>query len=222
MKIIELPDDERPREKLIARGAWFLSDAEVLAVLLGSGRSGRNAVETACVWLRNSGGLRELLEAPRGTHAIGTATWCRLHAAVELGRRCLNHHVDGTTDTPLTTPEMASRFFKSQLAGYPFEIFACLFLDNRHRIVSFEKMFSGTVAGASVHPREVVRRCVELNAAAVIFVHNHPSGQPEPSAADQAITARLRESLDLIEVRVLDHFIVGDGTPISMARRGML
>lgn len=226
MRIIELPGEERPREKLLARGAAQLSDAELLALFLGSGRSGRNAVEIAHVWLRVAGGVCDLLDAPRSTRptgdgpSMGVVTWCRLQAGLELGKRYLNQRMRQTP--ALGNADAASHYLRSQLSSYPFEVFACLFLDNRHRVIGFEKLFQGTVAAASVHPREVVRRCLALNAAAVIFAHNHPSGESEPSHADRSITLRLREALDLVDVRVLDHFVIGRGTPVSLAYRGLI
>lgn len=226
MRIIELPGEERPREKLLERGAPQLSDAELLAVFLGSGHAGRNAVEVARAWLRAAGGVCDLLDAPRSTRptgdgpTIGLVTWCRLQAGLELGKRYLNERM--RRSTALGDADAAAHYLRSQLSSYPFEVFACLFLDNRHRVIGFEKLFQGTVAAANVHPREVVRRCLALNAAAVIFAHNHPSGESEPSAADRAITLRLRDVLDLIDVRVLDHFVIGRGAPVSLARRGLI
>lgn len=120
----------------------------------------------------------------------------------------------------LTDPAASARYLKARLAAYPYEVFACLFLDNRHRVIAFEELFRGSIDGCSVHPREVIRRCLHHNAAAVIFSHNHPSGVSEPSAADRAITQRLKEALDYIDVRVLDHLVVGAGEPTSLALRG--
>ena len=122
----------------------------------------------------------------------------------------------------LTDPSASARYLKARLASYPYEVFACLFLDNRHRVLAFEEMFRGTIDGAAVHPREVMRSCIKHNAAAVIFAHNHPSGVSEPSAADRAITQRLKEALDLIDVRCLDHFVIGSGAPTSLAQRGWM
>ena len=122
----------------------------------------------------------------------------------------------------LSDPSISARYLKAKLAVYPYEVFAVVFLDNRHRVIACEEMFRGTIDGASVHPREVVRSCIKHNAAAVIFAHNHPSGNPEPSAADRAITQRLKEALELIDVRVLDHFVIGSGTPTSLAQRGWI
>ena len=122
----------------------------------------------------------------------------------------------------LTDPAASARYLKARLASYPYEVFACLFLDNRHRVIAFEELFRGSIDGCSVHPREVIRSCIKHNAAAVILAYNHPSGVAEPSAADRSITLRLREALEFIDVRVLDHLIVGSGTPTSMAQRGLL
>lgn len=220
MSIRDWPDDERPREKLLARGAGILSDAELLAVFLGSGRRGQTAVDLARSLLAGAGGLKALLDAPQGEPGIGKVAWCRLCAALELGKRYLDAELrSGET---LTDPSASARYLKSRLAGYPYEVFGCLFLDNRHRVIEFEELFRGSIDGASVHPREVVRRCISHNAAAVIFAHNHPSGVAEPSAADRAITLRLREALELIDVRLLDHFVIGSGTPISLAQRGWI
>lgn len=146
--------------------------------------------------------------------------WCRLQAALELGRRYLDSELQEIPS--LTDPASSARYLKSRLAAYPYEVFACLFLDNRHRVIAFEELFRGTIDGASVHPREVVRHCLAHNAAAVILAHNHPSGVSEPSAADRAITLRLRDALALIDVRVLDHFVIGDGVPSSLAQRGWI
>ncbi|MFO1507164.1 MAG: DNA repair protein RadC [Lysobacterales bacterium] len=219
MTIRDWPDDERPREKLLSRGGGALSDAELLAVFLGSGRRGQSAVDVARGLLTATGGLRPLLDAPRAD-GVGTVAWCRLQAALELGRRYLDAEL--RRSEALTDPAASARFLKARLAGYPYEVFACLFLDNRHRMLAFEELFRGTLDGASVYPREVVRRCIAHNAAAVIFAHNHPSGVAEPSAADRAITQRLRAALDVIEVRVLDHFVVGADAPTSFAARGWL
>ncbi|HEU4663229.1 MAG TPA: DNA repair protein RadC [Dokdonella sp.] len=220
MSIRDWPDGERPREKLLAHGAGVLSDAELLAVFLGSGRRGRNAVDLARDLLAAAGGLKPLLDAPRSQSAVGVVAWCRLAAALETGRRYLDAEL--RRGEALTDPSASARYLKARLAGYPYEVFACLFLDNRHRVIAFEELFRGSIDGASVHPREVVRRCLVHNAAAVIVAHNHPSGVAEPSAADRAITVRLREALELVDVRLLDHFVVGQGAPTSLAQRGWL
>ena len=219
MSIRNWPDSERPREKLLALGGAKLSDAELIAVFLGSGRRGQNAVEFGRTLLVGAGGLKALLDTPR-EHLVGKVAWCRLLAALELGRRYLDAQVKNVN--ALADPVASARYLKARLGAYPYEVFACLFLDNRHRVLAFEELFRGSIHGANVHPREVVRRCLVHNAAAVIFAHNHPSGVSEPSQADRAVTLRLRDALGLIEVRVLDHFVVGDGMPASLAERGWL
>ena len=219
MSIRHWPDDERPREKLLARGGDALSDAELLAVFIGSGRRGQSAVDLGRTLLADAGGLKALLDRSRDC-GIGAVASCRLLAALELGRRYLDAEVKGLAG--LTDPAASARYLKSRLCGYPYEVFACLFLDSRHRVIAFEELFRGSLDGASVHPREVVRRCLAHNAAAVILAHNHPSGVAEPSHDDRTITLRLRDTLGLIDVRVLDHIVVGDGPPISLADRGWL
>lgn len=219
MNLRDWPAAERPREKLLARGATALSDAELLAVFLGSGRQGRNAVELGLTLLAAAGGLRPLLDA-RPRPAIGTVAWCRLQGALEIGRRYLD--ADLRERDALQDPITSGRYLKARLAGYPYEVFACLFLDARHRVIAFEELFRGSIDGAEVHPREVVRRCLAHNAAAAILAHNHPSGVAEPSSQDRAITQRLREALALIDVRLLDHFVIGDGMPTSLAQRGWI
>lgn len=218
MSIREWPDGERPREKLLARGATALSDAELLAVVLGSGRRGMDAVQFGRSLLAKHNGIKPLLDTPGARGDLGPVAWCRLQAGLELGRRYLESEM--AVGSGLEDPAHCARYLKSQLYRYPYEVFACLFLDNRHRVLGFEELFRGSVANAEVHPREVVRRCLVHNAAAVIFAHNHPSGVAEPSASDRAITQRLKDALGLIDVRVLDHFVIGSGEPVSMALRG--
>ncbi len=222
MHIRDWPADERPREKLLARGASALSDAELLAIFLGSGLPGRDAVQTARELLAAYGPLRMLLERPPAGLAklpgLGPARACQLAAALELGNRHLAAALErGET---LTDPRAAGRYFARRLRGQAREVFGALFLDTRHRALAFEELFHGGVDGAEVHPREVVRRALAHNAAAVIVGHNHPSGNPEPSAADHAVTRRLKDALALVDVRLLDHFVIGDGAPVSLAERG--
>lgn len=224
MTIAQWPLDERPREKLMARGAAALSDAELLAIFLGSGLRGRTAVDLGRELLARDGGLKALLEldavALAKLQGLGAAKACRLHAALELGRRYLASDFD--RPEALTDPLAGAEFVRAKLAGFPYEVFACLFLDSRNRLIAFEELFRGSVNGANVHPREVVRRCLAHNAAAVIFAHNHPSGVAEPSYADREVTLELQRALRMVDVRVLDHLIVGAGTTTSMAQRGML
>jgi DNA repair protein RadC len=222
MHIRDWPAAERPREKLLARGAGALSDAELLAIFLGSGLRGRDAVASARELLGAHGPLRALLERPPGElktlRGLGPARACTLAAALELSRRLL--HAELERGAALADPQAAGRYFAQHLRGLPHEVFAALFLDTRHRVIAFEELFQGTLDGAEVYPREVVRRALGHNAAAVIVAHNHPSGNPEPSAADRAVTARLKQALALVDLRLLDHFVIGDGPPVSLAARG--
>jgi DNA repair protein RadC len=218
------PRSERPREKLLDKGPQALSDAELLAVLLGAGTRGRSAVDLARELIGAFGSLRELLSADRarfrGRTGIGPARYAVLQAAVELTRRHLREplRIGGA----LNEPESTRSFLIAQLRDRPYEVFCCLFLDSRHRLIAFEEIFRGTIDGASVHPREVIRQALLHNAAAVIAAHNHPSGVLDPSAADEYVTRRLREALALIDVRLLDHFIVGDGACYSFCESGLL
>ena len=198
--------------------------AELLAILLRTGVNGQTAVDVARGLLTRFGGLRPLLQADRRSFCagpgLGPASYAQLQGALELARRCLQERL--SRGDILSSPEETCRFLRARLGDYPFEVFACLFLDNRHRLLAFEELFRGTVDGASVHPRELVRRALEHNAGALILAHNHPSGVAEPSQADHSITRRLTEALALVDVRVLDHIVVGDGETVSFAQRGWL
>lgn len=221
------PAGERPRERLLSRGAGALSDAELLAVLFGTGFAGRDALELAHGLLARSGSLRALLlheTSPRraqdGAGGLGAARRARLAACLELARR---HYAEPLRSLDaLESPAATQRYLVALLRDRPYEVFCCLFLDTRHRLLACEEMFRGTLDGASVHPREVVREALERQAAAVILAHNHPSGVAEPSQADERITHRLREALALVEIRLLDHVIVGAGGCLSLAERGLL
>ncbi len=223
MSIRDWPEGERPREKLLARGSAALSDAELLAVLLGSGSRGKDAIALGRELLANAGGLDALLGRPEQqirAGGLGPAKRARIAAALELARRSLAEQLQ---DKPsLGNPRESGDYLRARLRHLPYEVFGCLYLDNRHRVLAFEELFRGTVDGASVHPREVVRACLQHNACAVIFAHNHPSGVAEPSAADRAITHELRDALQLVGVRVLDHLVIGSGEPVSMASRGLI
>jgi len=223
MSIRDWPEGERPREKLLARGSAALSDAELLAVLLGSGSRGKDAIALGRELLASAGSLDALLGRPEQSLRIvglGPAKRARIIAALELARRSLAEQLQQKPS--LGSPRDSGDYLRAQLRHLPYEVFGCLYLDNRHRVLGFEELFRGTVDGASVHPREVVRACLRHNACAVIFAHNHPSGVAEPSAADRAITHELRDALQLVGVRVLDHLVIGSGEPVSMAARGLL
>ena len=224
MHIHDWPEHERPREKLLARGPGSLSDAELLAIFLGSGTAGQDAVASARDLLLVHGGIRPLLDRePRALtrlHGIGPARACALSAALELGHRHLAAQLQ--RGEALTDPGAAGRYFSQRLRGLGHEVFAVLYLDTRHRALGFEELFRGSIDGAEVHPRTVVERALAHSAAAVILGHNHPSGNAEPSAADRSVSARIKQALGLVEIRLLDHFVVGDGAPTSMARLGML
>jgi DNA repair protein RadC len=214
---------ERPREKLLERGPAALTDAELLAIFLRTGVQGKSAVALAQDLLRGFGSLRAMLVADQKTFCrhkgLGAAKYTQLQAVLEMSRRHLHETLQ--RGDALTSPEDTRRYLISRLRDRHQEVFACLFLDNRHRVIVFEELFYGTIDGASVHPREVVRRAMTHNAAAVILAHNHPSGVSEPSQADRRITERLKEALALIDVRVLDHVVVGD-VCVSFAERGLL
>lgn len=224
MAISDWPAEERPREKLLARGASALSDAELLAIFLRTGLPGKSAVELARELLQHFDGLRGLLEADKkafcAVKGLGEAKFAQLQASLELSRR----HLLSTLQRgdALTSPAETRSYLSAQLRHRKREVFACLYLDNRHRVLGYEELFFGTIDGASVHPREVVRQCIAHNAAAVILAHNHPSGVAEPSRSDEDITQRLKEALALVDIRLLDHMVVGDGAIISLAERGLI
>ncbi len=224
MPIRDWPEAERPREKLLQRGPAALSDAELLAIFLRTGIPGLTAVDLARRLIDSHGGLRGLLEADERSfcsHAgLGRAKYAQLQAVLEMARRHLAERLQ--RDDALCSPDDTRRYLSAQLRDLRHEVFACLFLDTRHRVIRFEPLFNGTIDGASVYPREVVRRALDCNAAAVILAHNHPSGVAEPSQADLAITRRLREALGLVDIRVLDHIVIGDGETVSLAERGLL
>ncbi|MCK5394469.1 MAG: DNA repair protein RadC [Gammaproteobacteria bacterium] len=223
MTISQWPKDERPREKLLKKGAEVLSDAELLAIFLRTGCKGVTAVDLARQLLNNFGGLKPLLQASQTAFCqhkgLGDAKYAQLQAILEMAKRHLFEQV--SRGDALCSPDETRQYLTAQLGNYPHEVFACLFLDNRNRIISFDEMFHGTIDGASVYPREVVSLALKKNAAAVIFAHNHPSGVAEPSQADEQITKRLKEALSLVDIRVLDHFVVGDEV-VSFAERGLL
>ncbi len=224
MAITDWPQAERPREKLLQKGPEALSDAELLAIFLRTGTAGKTAVDLARELLNEYGSLRPLLEADQRrfcqSKGLGTAKYVQLQATMEMARRHLRETLQ--REGALSNPAQTRQFLCAKLRHQRQELFACLFLDNHHRVIEYETLFFGTINGASVHPREVVKRALHHNAAALILAHNHPSGIAEPSAADRHITRQLVETLSLIDVRVLDHIIVGDGEVVSLAERGLI
>lgn len=213
-----------PREKLASGGIASLDDTELLATLLGTGAAQLPVTELAETLLRDFGGLRGLLQAGRDVleaqRGLGPAKTAQLLAVLELSRRCLFEAL--VRGDPLESPGATEAYLKTVLRDQRHEVFACLFLDTRHRVIAFEELFYGTIDGATVYPRVVAEKALQHGAAALIVAHNHPSGISEPSLADQAITRRLKEALALLDIRLLDHFVVGDGAPVSMAARGLI
>lgn len=224
MAITDWPEQERPREKLLARGAQALSDAELLAIFLRTGIAGKTAVDLSRELLHTFGGLRPMLEADIDAFCqakgLGKAKFTQLQAVLEMARR---HLFEGISKgDALTSPTLTRQYLQTLLRHKQHEVFMALFLDNQHAVIAAEELFQGTIDGASVYPREVVKRALHHNAAAVIFAHNHPSGIAEPSGNDYSITQRLISALKTVEIRVLDHMIVGDSEVTSMAERGQL
>jgi DNA repair protein RadC len=224
MSIRDWPASDRPREKLLMRGAAILTDAELLAIFLRTGLPGRSAVDLARDLLNRFGSLRGLLAASQrefcAAHGLGQAKYAQLQAVLEMGRRHLDE--DLRDRDPLSDPIAVRRYLQSRLRGLDHEVFAALFLDSQNRLITYEVITHGTIDGASIYPREVVKAALRLGAASVIFAHNHPSGIAEPSIADRILTDRLRDALSLVDVRVLDHFVVGEGPPVSFAERGWM
>ncbi|ARU90397.1 DNA repair protein RadC [Pseudomonas sp. M30-35] len=224
MSIRDWPAAERPREKLLAHGAGSLTDAELLAIFLRTGVAGRSAVDLARHLLADFGTLRSLLQADLPAFCqslgLGPAKFSQLQAVLEMGRRHLAEEIQ--RDDALQSPQAVRDYLKSVLRHEPHEVFGCLFLDAKHRVIAYESLFTGSIDSASVYPRQVVKRALAHNAAALILAHNHPSGVAEPSQADKVLTQRLKAALELVEVRVLDHFIVGEGEPLSMAEHGWM
>ena len=216
--------DERPREKLLAKGAAALSDAELLAILLRTGTAGRSALDVARDVLKNFQSLRKLIASDQrrfcAEPGLGPARYAELQAAAEIARRQLSQTMQAGPS--LSSPRATRDFLSARLRDLEHEVFCCLYLDRRHRLIQFEELFRGTIDGASVHPREIVKHALQRNSAAIIIAHNHPSGIAEPSQADELITQRVKEALALVDIRLLDHIIVGDGICVSLAERGVL
>jgi len=222
--ISQWPATERPRERILSAGTAALSDAELLAILLGRGTTGMTAVDLGRTLLERFGGMRGALNAGReklaAVRGMGNAKIAVLIATRECGCRYLQESV--APGQEIKSPADSRQFLLAKLRDRPHEIFCCMFLDNRHRVLAFEELFRGTIDAAPVYPREIVKYALSCNAAAVILAHNHPSGVAEPSQSDEAITRRIREALELIDVRLLDHFVIGGNRCVSLAARGLL
>lgn len=223
MAITNWPSAERPREKLVNRGAAALSDAELLAIFFRTGVAGMSAVDLARQLLNDYGSLRGLLNASATDfckhRGLGMAKYAQLQAVLEIATRHLSEQLE--RQDCLTSPAQTTNYLRARLRDYDYEVFACLMLDNRNRVIAFREMFRGTVDAASVYPREVVKQALADNAAAIILAHNHPSGVSEPSQADIRITERLKKALQLVDIRVLDHVIVGDRVT-SFSEQGLI
>lgn len=223
MAITNWPSAERPREKLVSRGAAALSDAELLAIFFRTGVAGMSAVDLARQLLNDYGSLRSLLNASATDfckhRGLGMAKYVQLQAVLEIASRHLSEQLE--RQDCLTSPAQTTNYLRARLRDYDYEVFACLMLDNRNRVIAFREMFRGTVDAASVYPREVVKQALADNAAAIILAHNHPSGVSEPSQADIRITERLKKALQLVDIRVLDHVIVGDSVT-SFSEQGLI
>jgi len=218
------PKDERPREKLLLRGAKSLSDAELLAIFLRTGVSGKTAVDVARELLLRFQNLRKLLDSPREKvcqqPGLGHAKYAVLQAALEIGKRYLQQGLE--RESVLNNPTATKQYLSAHLRSYQHEVFSCLFLDNQHRVIKYEELFHGSIDGTNVYPREIVKKALEYNASAIILAHNHPSGVAEPSGADKSITQHIVKSLALVNVRVIDHIVIGDNQIASFAERGLL
>ena len=224
MAISDWPAAERPRERLLALGAGVLTDAELIALFLRTGIAGKSAVDLAREMLARFGGLAGLLSADlsalRTIKGLGNAKVAQLVAVLELARRSLGEQM--RTRSALTSPQAVRDYLRLALGGREHEVFLTLFLDAQHRVISAEELFRGTLTQTSVYPREIVKAALKANAAAVIFAHNHPSGVAEPSQADELLTRQLKEALGMVDVKVLDHFIVAGRATLSFAERGLL
>lgn len=224
MKISEWPELERPREKLLAKGAASLSNAELLAIFLRTGTRGLSAVELAMQLLNHFGSLHDLMSANKqvfcAAKGLGDAKYAQLQAVLELSRRCIEEKL--RRPTQFKTAADTKQYLSCQLSYEHSEVFAVLLLDSQHQFIHYEALFRGTIDSATVYPRELVKLALDYRAAAVILAHNHPSGISEPSAADQNITQRIVKALALIDVRVLDHIVVGKGECTSFAQRGWM
>ncbi|MDF2179287.1 DNA repair protein RadC [Aliiglaciecola sp. CAU 1673] len=224
MKLADWPKQERPREKLLTLGACALTDAELLAIFLRTGISGLNAVELSAQLIQRFGSLRALLAANRqdfcAAKGLGDAKFVQLQAVLEMARRYLLEPLQ--RGAVFCNAEDTRNYLIARLRDEPHEVFAMLLLDAQHRLIAFKAVFQGTIDSAAVHPRVLVKTALDHQAAAVILAHNHPSGVAEPSEADRQITQRICDAMALMDIRVLDHFVIGDGQAVSFAERGLL
>lgn len=224
MAITDWPASERPREKLIELGAEALSDAELLAIFLRVGVTGKSAVDLARDLLTQFGSLNGIFAATEHelsqVHGIGTSKYVQLQAIFEMSRRALNEQLQQRD--VFKSPQQVRDYLVLKLGGLTREVFLVLFLDTQNQLVATEEMFTGTLTQTSVYPREVVKRALHHNAASVIFAHNHPSGIAQQSQADELLTKQLKQALALVDVRVLDHFIVAGNNTLSFSERGIL
>lgn len=224
MAITDWPKDDRPREKLLLKGPGALSEAELLAIFLRTGVKGKSAVDLARELISQFGSLSALVSADLGTftniRGLGAAKYAQLQAAMEMARRTL--HEQMKNGDILSSPTAVRDYLRLSLQGKEYEVFMGIFLDVQNRVIASEELFHGTLTQTSVYPREVVKRALDHNAAAMVFAHNHPSGLAEPSVADTEITDALKRALALVDIRVLDHFIVGKGGWMSFAERGLI
>ena len=224
MSITDWPLDDRPREKLLAKGVDALSDAELLAIFLRTGIAGISAVDLARQLLTRSGSLAALCSAPERDvcelPGMGRAKFAQLQAVMEMARRPLREKL--VAGNALNSPSAVRDYLRLRLQSLPHEVFVALFLDAQHRVIGIEELFRGTLTQTSVYPREVVKRALHHNAGAMIFAHNHPSGVAEPSHADETLTQALKQALALVDVRVIDHFIVAGSGVLSFAERGLI
>ena len=224
MTIAKWPLSDQPREKIFLHGAKALSDAELLAVFLRTGVRGKTALDIARELLSEYGTLKKLLNTdPQQLFqkpGLGKAKYAMLKAATELGRRYLEENIP--MGTALNNSELTKQFLLNRLHDYTHEVFCCLFLDSQNRLICFEELFHGTLNETPVYPREVVKRALKHNAAKLILAHNHPSGNPSPSSADQAITELLKQALALVEIQVIDHVVVGHRDTLSFAEMGLI
>lgn len=224
MVLKDIPAAARPREKLLTRGPAALADAELIALLLRTGLKGTSVLQLAQQLLDAFGGLQGLLQASaadlKRIKGLGPAKRAEITAVMELARRSLAQQL--TRRTVLSSPQQVKDFLRLHLAHEEHEVFAVMFLDVQNQLLQFEPLFRGTLSQTSVYPREVVKRALTLQASAVILAHNHPSGIAEPSRADEFLTQSLKQALALIDVRVIDHLVVGADHAISFAERGLL